>query len=262
MILVFCLFKRNCRLLIDPTGDSATAHRKIVNIYENLFLKISKKFHNHFRRFLAAVAPVGSNNNRQFLLKRQKTRFVNNFWYRPYICMKLSGCLRKYIVYDISLKFLMRQLFDKKVKHTKLLTVTVFFLFCIFFGIVISAKDFSWVSPWEVNEAYNMAIETHSLLLLFWVEWTIRKHQTRNYWRKSLPSKDVQRPEKEPFYPSITELLHRAVWIYFFSFKWMLINKNRVDLHIPFFFVCKFKSIFMQWDSINKRIVDWQVICL
>ena len=34
--------------------------------------------------------------------------------------MKLSGCMRKYIVYDISLNFLMRQLFDKKVKYTSI----------------------------------------------------------------------------------------------------------------------------------------------
>ena len=66
---------------------------------------------------LAVVSPVGFNNNRQFLLKRQKTRIANNFWFRPNIWMKLSGCMRKYIVYDISLIFLMRQLFDKKVKY-------------------------------------------------------------------------------------------------------------------------------------------------
>ena len=32
--------------------------------------------------------------------------------------MKLSGCMRNYIVYDIPFIFLMRQLFDKKVKYT------------------------------------------------------------------------------------------------------------------------------------------------
>ena len=32
--------------------------------------------------------------------------------------MKLSGCMRKYIVYNISLIFLMRQSFDIKVNYT------------------------------------------------------------------------------------------------------------------------------------------------
>ena len=118
-ILVFCLFKRNCRLLSNPTGDTAD-EKKYESVSKNLknFQFFLRNIWRDIYYLLAVVSPVGFNNNRQFLLKRQKTRIANNFWFRPNIWMKLSGCMRKYIVYDISLIFLMRQLFDKEVKYT------------------------------------------------------------------------------------------------------------------------------------------------
>ena len=108
-------FLETLNLVSDWIRTHDLAHRSPITIplYQASLLKNFQKSLSQILReiynLLAAVSPVGLDNNRQFLLKRQKTKIVNNFLSRPCICMKLSGCMRKYIVYDISLMFLMRQ---------------------------------------------------------------------------------------------------------------------------------------------------------
>ena len=120
--LLFSLETLNSCLWLDsnprPFAPQSDLYTTIPNCLAEKISKILSQMLKYFYNLSVSESPVGSSSNRRFRLKRQKTKNANNFWCRPYICMKLSGCMRNYIVYDISLIFLMRQLFDKKVKYT------------------------------------------------------------------------------------------------------------------------------------------------
>ena len=59
------------------------------------FSKILRQILKRFYNLSVAESPVGSNNNRRFLLNRQKTRIVNNFWSKPNFYMKFSELYEK-----------------------------------------------------------------------------------------------------------------------------------------------------------------------
>ena len=67
----------------------------IPNLLMKLFFKFLSQFLKVFYNLSVAESPVGSNNNRRCLLKRQKTRIVNNFWSRPNLYMKFSELYEK-----------------------------------------------------------------------------------------------------------------------------------------------------------------------
>ena len=75
-----------------PQSDPlSTRPNFLIKIFSKFLSQILKDFYN----LSVAESPVGSNNNRRFLLKRQKTRIVNNFWSRPNFYMKFSDLYEK-----------------------------------------------------------------------------------------------------------------------------------------------------------------------
>ena len=82
-----------CASQSDPLS---TIPNVLMKIFSNFLSQILKDFYN----LSSAESPVGSNNNRRFLLKRQKTRNVHIFWPRPNFSMKFSEIYRK--VYNLN----------------------------------------------------------------------------------------------------------------------------------------------------------------
>jgi len=75
----------------EPHASQADPLSTIPNFLMKDFSKSKSQILKDFYNLSAAESPVGSNNNRWFLLKRQKTRIVNNFWSRSNFYMKFSG---------------------------------------------------------------------------------------------------------------------------------------------------------------------------
>ena len=81
------------------TRDLASHSRTPYPLYQialwKNFVKNSGEILRDIFNLSAAESPAGLKNNRRFLLKRQKTRFANNFCSRSNFCMKFSEFYEK-----------------------------------------------------------------------------------------------------------------------------------------------------------------------
>ena len=78
-----------------PCAPQSDPLSTMSNFLMKIFSRFLRQNFQDFYNLSVAESPVGSNNNRRFLLKRQKTRIVNNFWSRPNFCMKFSEFYEK-----------------------------------------------------------------------------------------------------------------------------------------------------------------------
>ena len=97
--LLFNLETMKFRLWLDSNPGPHAPQSDPLTTIPNFLMKIFSKFLGQilkdFYNLSAAESPVGSNNNRRFLLKRQKTRNAHIFWPRPNFSMKFSEMYRK-----------------------------------------------------------------------------------------------------------------------------------------------------------------------
>ena len=96
---LFSLETLKSYLWLDSNPWPCASQSDPLSIRPNFLIKIFSKFlsqiEKDFCNLSVAESPVGSNNNRRYLLKRQKTRIVNNFWSRPNFYMKFSELYEK-----------------------------------------------------------------------------------------------------------------------------------------------------------------------
>ena len=186
-----------------------------LKIWFEIFSKFLSQILKGFYNLSVAESPVRSNDNRRFLLKRQETRIVNNFWSRPNFYMKFSELYEK--VHNLP-DFC-------RISHQKVVHLKSDVHYSIWFYFLAKLTSISsWISKVSSKlKRYSiLSFEMLQSMTVFLLVFTIMKGS----WMAELGGGGPSRFSRSLF--RSTRFLKAISW----NFKWNHYKQEHMNLHL------------------------------